>query len=148
MEREPSAWGYNWATLFLRDINTEDLALQVGESWIQDSKTWSWVQQDSNQLRTALARTSSTSTNAQLYVSNNNLVSWPRWGLTPRQTGQLTISQNVTCNFVVIYLIVDILGQGLRESHQPVRMRAKRQRALLECCQTKTGNGSICYSKK
>jgi hypothetical protein len=28
--REPSAWGYNWATLFRGDINTGDLALQVG----------------------------------------------------------------------------------------------------------------------
>jgi hypothetical protein len=23
MKREPGAWGYNWATLFLGDINTE-----------------------------------------------------------------------------------------------------------------------------
>jgi hypothetical protein len=28
-KREPCAWGYNRATLFLGDINTGDLALQV-----------------------------------------------------------------------------------------------------------------------
>jgi hypothetical protein len=30
MKVEPSAWVYNWVTLFLGDINTGDLALQVG----------------------------------------------------------------------------------------------------------------------
>jgi hypothetical protein len=27
---EPGAWGYNWATLSLGDLNTGDLVLQVG----------------------------------------------------------------------------------------------------------------------
>jgi hypothetical protein len=29
-KREPSVRGYNWATLFLGDVNTGNLALQVG----------------------------------------------------------------------------------------------------------------------
>jgi hypothetical protein len=31
MKGDPSAWGYNWAILFLGDINMETFALQVGE---------------------------------------------------------------------------------------------------------------------
>jgi hypothetical protein len=32
MEREPDAWGYNWATLLLEDLNTEiwSSRLEVG----------------------------------------------------------------------------------------------------------------------
>jgi hypothetical protein len=29
MKGEPSAWVYNWATIFLEDIKNGDLALQV-----------------------------------------------------------------------------------------------------------------------
>jgi hypothetical protein len=37
-----------------------------------------------------------TSTKWKLSHSNKNLVSTPRWGLTPRLTGQLTFGPNVT----------------------------------------------------
>jgi hypothetical protein len=33
-EKEPSAWGYNWATLFLRDINTGTWPSRLGEARI------------------------------------------------------------------------------------------------------------------
>jgi hypothetical protein len=37
-EKEPSAWGYNRATLFLGDINTRTWPSRLGESQIRDSK--------------------------------------------------------------------------------------------------------------
>jgi hypothetical protein len=53
-----SAWWYNWATLFLRDIYG-GLALHVGEYRIWDSKIWSRVPRESHPRMTALARASS-----------------------------------------------------------------------------------------
>jgi hypothetical protein len=38
MKREPSAWGYNSATMFLGDINTGTWPSRLGESSIWDSK--------------------------------------------------------------------------------------------------------------
>jgi hypothetical protein len=58
-EKEPSAWRYNWPTLFLRDINTRTWPSRLGESRIWDSKIWSWVPRYSDLRMTALARTSS-----------------------------------------------------------------------------------------
>jgi hypothetical protein len=58
-EKEPSAWGYNWATLFLRDINTGTWPSMLGESQICDSKIWSRVPLDLDPKIAALARTSS-----------------------------------------------------------------------------------------
>jgi hypothetical protein len=56
---KPSAWGYNWVTLFLGDINTGTWPSRLGESRIWDSKIWSRVPRDSDQRMIALARTSS-----------------------------------------------------------------------------------------
>jgi hypothetical protein len=54
---EPSAWGHNRATMFLRDINTGTWPSRLGESRIWDSKIWSWIPRDSDLRMTALART-------------------------------------------------------------------------------------------
>jgi hypothetical protein len=40
-EKEPSAWEYNGATLFLGYINTGTWPSSLGESRISDSKMWS-----------------------------------------------------------------------------------------------------------
>jgi hypothetical protein len=40
---KPNAWGCNWATLFLGDINMRTWPSRLGESRIWDSKMWSWV---------------------------------------------------------------------------------------------------------
>jgi hypothetical protein len=55
-EKEPNAWGCNWATLFLGDINMGTWTSKLGKSWIWDTKIWSWVPQDSNLRMTALTR--------------------------------------------------------------------------------------------
>jgi hypothetical protein len=56
---EPIACGYNRATLFLGRYKYGNLALQVGESRIWESKIWSRVPLDSTPRMTALARASS-----------------------------------------------------------------------------------------
>jgi hypothetical protein len=58
-KREPSAWGYNWATLYLGDISTGSWPSRQVESRIWGSKIWSWVPWDSDLRMTALARASS-----------------------------------------------------------------------------------------
>jgi hypothetical protein len=58
-ERESNAWGYNWATQFLGDINTRFWPSKSGKSRIWDSKTWTWVPLDSDPRMTALTRASS-----------------------------------------------------------------------------------------
>jgi hypothetical protein len=39
----PSAWGYNRATLLLGDINIRAWPSRLGEFRVWDSKIWSWV---------------------------------------------------------------------------------------------------------
>jgi hypothetical protein len=54
-KREPSARGYNWATLFLGDINTGTWPSRLGSlRW--DSKILPWVLRDFDPRVTALAR--------------------------------------------------------------------------------------------
>jgi hypothetical protein len=48
--------GYNWATRFLRDINTGTCPSRLGESRIWDSKMWSRVPRDSDLRMTALVK--------------------------------------------------------------------------------------------
>jgi hypothetical protein len=55
-KREPSAWGYNWATLLLGDLNTGTWPSRLGESRIWDSKIWSRVPQESNPWMTVLEK--------------------------------------------------------------------------------------------
>jgi hypothetical protein len=55
-KREPSAWGYNWATLFLGDINMGTSPSRSGESQVRKSKMRSWVSRKSDPRRTALVR--------------------------------------------------------------------------------------------
>jgi hypothetical protein len=50
---------YNWATLFLGDINTGTWPSRLGESRIWECKLWSWVPRDSDLRMTPLARASS-----------------------------------------------------------------------------------------
>jgi hypothetical protein len=52
-KREPSAWEYNWATLFPDYINTGTWPSRLGESRIWDSRIWSWVPRDSDSRLTA-----------------------------------------------------------------------------------------------
>jgi hypothetical protein len=90
----PSAWGYNWATLFLRDINIWPRA-RFGEFQIWGSKVQSWVLQDSDLKVNVLASPSSSyrlqttsyyqcqQTHSSLTVIN--IWSWaPDGCLTPR----------------------------------------------------------------
>jgi hypothetical protein len=39
MKMKPGAWGYNWATLFLRDINTETWSSRLGVERKADNLT-------------------------------------------------------------------------------------------------------------
>jgi hypothetical protein len=107
--RELNAWGYNWAILFLGDINMGIWPSRLGESRIWESKIWSWVPRDSDPRMTALARTSSNCTRKTRHLvregaphkqTRNCLTvikvwSWgPDGCLTPRQNGQLTVGRN------------------------------------------------------
>jgi hypothetical protein len=47
-KREPSAWGYNWVTLFLGAINTGTQPSRLAESRFWGSKIWSWIPWDSD----------------------------------------------------------------------------------------------------
>jgi hypothetical protein len=72
LKREPSAWGYNWATPLLGDINTWTWPSRLRESRTWDTKIWSWVPLDSDMRMTALARTSSNCTRqARLLVTEH-----------------------------------------------------------------------------
>jgi hypothetical protein len=116
MKTEPSAWGYNWATLFLRHIHTGSWPLRLGESRIWDSKIWQRVPRDTDLKMTALARTSSNcirqtrplvregAVHQQTHNSQTvtKIWSWaPDGCLTPRQTGRLTVGRNITWTFWV-----------------------------------------------
>jgi hypothetical protein len=110
-EKEPSAWWYNWATLFLGVINTGTWLSRLGKPQIWESKIWSRVPRDSDPRMTALVRTSS---NRRQQTSSLVRDSAPHqqtrkclsvtkvWSyapdgcLTPRQTGQLTVGRNIT----------------------------------------------------
>jgi hypothetical protein len=52
------AWGYNWDTLFLGDINTGTRPSRLGESRIWDSKIWSRVPRESDLRMFVLMRAS------------------------------------------------------------------------------------------
>jgi hypothetical protein len=57
--KEPNARGYNWATLFLGDINTGAWpSRSEEESRYWDNKILSWVPRDSDPKKTPLARPS------------------------------------------------------------------------------------------
>jgi hypothetical protein len=58
-KREPSAWGFNWATLFLGVINMGTWPSRLGESRFWGSKIWSRVPRDSDPRMNARAKTSS-----------------------------------------------------------------------------------------
>jgi hypothetical protein len=118
MKREPSAWGYNWATLFLGDINTGTWPSRLAESRIWASKICSWLPRDWDPRMTALARASRNCKwqtrplvreGAPHKQTCNCLTvihiwSWaPDGYLTPRQTGQLTVGRNVTLTLTCTY---------------------------------------------
>jgi hypothetical protein len=116
-EKEPGAWGYNWAILFLGDTNTGTGRSRLGESRIWHNKIWSWFALDSDPRMTALTRPSSNckrQTRALVregaphketrsYLTDNkNLVLGLKWVLDTRQTGQLTVDRNITLTFWVV----------------------------------------------
>jgi hypothetical protein len=115
MKREPSAWGYNWATLFLGDIDTATWPSRLGESRIWDTKIWLWVPRDSDLRITALARASSNfkrripslvgeSAPHQQTCNCLTVIKMRYWApdgwLTPRQTGRLTVDRNITLTWI------------------------------------------------
>jgi hypothetical protein len=101
---------HNCATLFLMGISTGNWSFMLNESRTRNIKVESWgprgsdpkttVGEGQQQLqRTDLSswqRGRPTSTYPLLPYSNKHLVLCPRWGLTPKQTGRLAISRNVT----------------------------------------------------
>jgi hypothetical protein len=109
-KREPSAWVYNWANLFLRDIKMQTWASRLGESRIWDGRYGHESPQDSDPRMTVMMKASSdckqqihplvrgwhTSTSPPLSDSNRNAVLGPRWSLARRQTGQLKIGCDIT----------------------------------------------------
>jgi hypothetical protein len=115
-KREPCAWEYNRATLFLEDINIGTWSSGSGESRIWDSKIWSWSPRDSNPRMTAIARTSNSCKQTRPLVregaphqeTRNCLTviiiwSWaPGRCLTPEQTGRLTVGSNVTLTLTFV----------------------------------------------
>jgi hypothetical protein len=115
-KEKPSAWGYNWASLFLWDINTGTWPFRLGKSRIWDSKIWSWVTWDSGLRITALARTSSNckrqthpllreDVTQRLWpqvFSKKNCWSWVSRVLSPRRTDWWqTVSRKVTLTLKV-----------------------------------------------
>jgi hypothetical protein len=50
---ERSAWWYNWASLFLSDVNTGTWSSRLGESRVWISRIWLWVARDSDQCARA-----------------------------------------------------------------------------------------------
>jgi hypothetical protein len=98
----PCSWG---------DLNTGTWSSRLGESRIWDGKIWSWVPRDSDPRITALARPSSNSKwqihplvrEGTPHQQTRNCLTvikiWscaPDGGLTPRQTGRLTVCRNIT----------------------------------------------------
>jgi hypothetical protein len=133
MKREPSAWGYNCATLFLGHKNTGTSHSGLRESRIWDSKIWSWVPWDLGSRMTTLARTSTKckrqtrpliregATHQQTRNSLTIIKIWscaPDECLTPRHTGRLTFGRNITWT-----LANDLTGHTLRlqNGDQPVK---------------------------
>jgi hypothetical protein len=57
-EKGTQCLGYNWATLFLEDINMGTWPSTLEESRIWDSKIWSWIQRDLDSRLTLKTRTS------------------------------------------------------------------------------------------
>jgi hypothetical protein len=55
---KPSAWGCNWATLFLGEINTGTWPSMLGESQIWDNNIWSRALLHLDSRKTALGRPS------------------------------------------------------------------------------------------
>jgi hypothetical protein len=114
--------GYNWATLFLRDINMGIWPSMLGQSKIRDSKILSWVLWDSDPRMSALARPSSCKlwTHPLVrecipHLSTCNLLTliqiWsrkPDGCLTPWQTGRLTVGRNITLTLTLTWLYLTI----------------------------------------
>jgi hypothetical protein len=114
-KREPSARGYNWATLFLGDINTGTWPSRLG-GVSNESNIWSRVLRDLDPRVTALARPRSNCTinyrpvplseraphsknPATVKTVKNKIWSWALDGYPPlRQTGQLTVGQQHNFN--------------------------------------------------
>jgi hypothetical protein len=111
MKREPCACGYNWATLFLGEINTGTSPSRLGESRFWESKIWSWVPRNLDLGMTSLARPSSNVNDRPVLSSERaSHIKEPRsclrvitpwsWNpdgcLAPRQTGRLTAGRNIT----------------------------------------------------
>jgi hypothetical protein len=130
-KREPSAWGYNWTTLFLGDIRLGTWPTGLGESRIWESRIW-----DSNPRMTALARTSSNckrqirslvTETAQLQQPRNCVTvikirsHAPDGYLTPRQTHRLTIGHKIILSLT---LIRDSIVLGRR---QPRIVRGRQE---------------------
>jgi hypothetical protein len=89
-EKGTQCLGYNWDTLFLGDINIGTGHSRLLESWMWESKMWSWDPRDSDLRMSALARASSNckwQTHSLISVQlEKNYWSWVSKGWSPRQT--------------------------------------------------------------
>jgi hypothetical protein len=109
---EPLVRGYNWATLFLGDINKRTWPSRLGESPMRQ-QIWSWVLRDLDPRVTALARPRSNCTSklqthplvregdprqeTRNCQTETKIWSWAPAGTPkPRQTGRLTGGRNLT----------------------------------------------------
>jgi hypothetical protein len=112
---EPSAWGYNWATLFFGGCKYGDLALQVGgvskigtimyglesrETRTREGLRWRGPAATVITGQSSRQRGRYKITNPQLSKENfkekEKLVTSSDGGLTPEQTDQLTFSRKIT----------------------------------------------------
>jgi hypothetical protein len=130
-KREPSAWGYNSATMFLKDKNMGTWPSKLVESLIWDSKIWPWLPRDSNPRMTALATASSNckrqtpplvwegapqEQDRNCHTSNKDLVVSPDGCFAPRQTGRLTVGLNIILTLTLITMPWRRMGEWMRRS--------------------------------
>jgi hypothetical protein len=129
--------GYNWATLFLGDINTGTWPSRLGEFPIWDSKIWSWVSLDSNPTMIALARASSSCKrqtrplvreDAPHQQTRNCLTVLKIWSWAPdgaRHEDRLAVGRNITltltCELVRQLKTTQFSSGAADERCQPAR---------------------------
>jgi hypothetical protein len=141
-KREPSAWGYNWATLFLGNINTRIWSVRLGSlksetiNYGHDPRITALAKASSNckQQTCPLIREGTQHQQTHNYLTVTKIWSLaPNVGLTPWQIGQLTASCSITLNWVNHH------QEELQESHQPVKTWVQKLRYLY-CWEPFPGN--------
>jgi hypothetical protein len=136
MKREPSAWEYNWAPLFLEDIITgpdppgwrsleSETVIYDHESHGMWTREWLCRRGPAaivNDKPILLSEGAPYNNNPeQLSHNNTNLVLGAVWGLTPRQTYRLTICHNMSLTFTL-----NLTWQPLRTSEWTIRLSVRQ----------------------